>query len=371
MRSSLSSILRVIWACLKKDIKSALTERTYLLSSLILPVNVLILLSLAVIGGGLAPTVVVMQDRGPLAQQLVAAMSHAHSFRLQQATASDAASLLDQGRIVAVVTVPAEFDARLERHQPVQIDVEINNLNTDFTNDIRRAIPLSITSFYTLAFPHVVSITPREIDLYRQDTDYIPYLGVSVLVISLMIGGILQAGVAAAREWEQETIKELLLAPASRLAMLLGKMLSTFFVSLASTALVLAVLIVVLGVWPVHWIEVIGFTLLTLAIFIVWGTLLGTLLKQRMSLTLLAIGTSVPLFFLSGVFGPISFEPVAIGAIARLFPVYYAIVLLQHAFHGFTLNTAGIGANEGILVVYAAILVLLTAFVLRRSMVAH
>jgi ABC-2 type transport system permease protein len=294
---AISSTLRVIWACMKKDIKSALSERLFTSVSIVIPLNVLLLLSLMVISGGLAPTAVVMHDHGPLAQQLYTAMSHAHSFVLQQTSEAEAHALIEESKVVAVVTIPADFDQRLQQNRPVQVDVQINNLNTDFTNDIRRALPLSITSFYAKAFPHLVTIMPHEVDSYRQDTDYLPYLMVSMLVMGLMIGGLVQAGTATAVEWERETAKELLLAPASRPAMLLGKMLGAFVVSFASATLVLLVLTFVVGVWPVHWGEVMGFTLLVLAIFIAWGTLLGTLLKQRMPVATLAMGASVLLFF--------------------------------------------------------------------------
>src|SRR5215469_5069586 len=133
--------LRVIWACLKKDLKSALTEPLYTLVSIVLPLNVLLLMSLLVISGGLAPTAVVMQDQGPLAQQFYAAMEGAHSFVVQQATTQQADMLIKQGRVVATVTIPADFDARMQAHLPVQMQATINNLNTDFTNDIRRADP--------------------------------------------------------------------------------------------------------------------------------------------------------------------------------------------------------------------------------------
>ncbi len=45
----------------------------------------------------------------------------------------------------------------------------------------------------------MVDITPREFDLQQRDTDYIPYLTVSILVIGLVLAGILQSGTAAAR----------------------------------------------------------------------------------------------------------------------------------------------------------------------------
>lgn len=363
--------LRVIWACAKKDVKSALTERVFTIISVFVPVNILILLSLFVLAGSQAPTAVVMQDTGPYAQQFYTAMSHAHSFRLQQTSASDAENLLQVGRIVAVVTVPPDFDARIQQHQPVQVNVQINNLNTDFTNDIRRAVPLSITSFYAKAFPNLVPVTTHEIDLHVQDTDYIPYLAVSILVVGLVLAGILQSGTASAREYENETIKELLLSPASRWSIIVGKMLAAFVMSLAAVVVVLAVLIFIIGVWPVHWGEVIGFTLLTLLIFIAWGTLLGTLIKQRQPLLALTFGTSIPLFFLSGAFGPISFTTPPIQFIAQVFPIYYAIVLQQHAFHGFILNTYGVSTNVEILVGYALVLIIVASVALRRSTVAH
>src|SRR5579885_639782 len=247
--SSFRYDLRVIWACMRKDIQSALTERVFTILSVFVPVNVLILLSLFVLAGSAAPTAVVMNDTGPYAQQFYNAMAHARSFRLRIASASEAEQLITTGRIVAVVTIPADFDARVSHNQPVQVGVEINNLNTDFTNDIRRAVPLSITSFYAKAFPHLVTVVPVEHDFYQQDTDYIPYLTVSILVIGMVLGGVLLSGTAAAREWEHETMKELLLSPASRWSMVVGKMLGAFVISCASLVIVLAVLIFLIGVW--------------------------------------------------------------------------------------------------------------------------
>lgn len=363
--------LRVIWACMKKDIKSALTERAFTIIGTLVPLNMTILLSLFVVGGGYAPTAVVMNDTGPYAQQFYQAMNGAHSFRLQQASTTQAQDLLQSGRIVAVVTIPADFDTRIQEKQPVKVHVDINNLNTDFTNDIRRAVPLSITSFYAKAFPDLVTITPREHDSYAHDTDYIPYLSVSILVIGLLLGGTLLSSVGTAREWEKETMKELLLSPASRWSILVGKMLGSFVLSLVSATIVLLVLIFVVGIWPANWGEVIAFSVLSLIIFIAFGTLLGTLLKLRSTVVPLAFGVAIPLFFVSGAFGPISFNTVPLQIVAQIFPVYYAIVLQQHAFHNFILNPYGTGTNVLILCAYALILIVLSAIVLRRSTVAH
>src|SRR5260370_24826814 len=161
------------------------------------------------------------------------------------------------------------------------------------------------------------------------------------MVVAFRLGALLPAGTGAAREWEKETMKGLLLSPASRWAMLAGKMLGAFLMSLASVSLVLVVLIVVVGIWPVHWGEMIAFSLLTLAIFIALGTLLGTLLKQRQPVVSLAFGASIPLFFLSGAFGPISFTTPAVPVLAQLFPAFSVILFQPRALPTFQPHPLG------------------------------
>ncbi|MGA8913545.1 MAG: ABC transporter permease, partial [Nitrososphaeraceae archaeon] len=133
--------IRVIWAMALKDIKSTLTERAFMLTSIIIPINFLLLFLLFALTGGQAPTAVVLKDNGPYAQQLLSAMEHSHSFIIQQTTASDAQNLMQKGQIVAIVTVPANFDAALKHGSRVELPVVVNNLDVDFTNDIRRAVP--------------------------------------------------------------------------------------------------------------------------------------------------------------------------------------------------------------------------------------
>jgi hypothetical protein len=43
--------------------------------------------------------------------------------------------------VIVVITIPADFTECVERHDPASILVRVNNLNLDFTNDIRRAVP--------------------------------------------------------------------------------------------------------------------------------------------------------------------------------------------------------------------------------------
>ncbi len=368
---SLRQDLRVIRAVAVKDIQSSLTERAFTIMSIIVPINFLLLFLLFVLTGGQAPTAVVMDDHGPYAQRFVAAMRGAHSFIIQQATAAQAQSLIRQGKIVAIITIPATFDADLASGRQVRLPVLVNNLNVDFTNDIRRAVPLSITSFYASAFPNQVVIQAREVDVQPHDTGYVPYLSVSIVVVGIMLGGLLQAGTNAAREYESGTIKELLLAPASRWAIEAGKMLGALALNLLASVLVLAVVVLLIGVHPVHWGEVIGFALLTMVIFVAVGTLVGTLVHRQQAVIPLSLGVTLPIFFLSGAFGPVTWGSPVVAFIGQLMPVYYAIAVFQHAFHGFDTTATSVVANAIVLAAFAVAALVASALVLRRVRLAH
>jgi len=272
---------------------------------------------------------------------------------------------------VAVVMIPADFDAKVSRGQPVQIGLFTNNVNTDFTDDVNRGLRLAVTTFYQQQFPAKLSIVAQVHEAYNHETDYIPYLSVSVVVIGLLVGGLLQAGNTMARDWELNTIKELLLSPAPRWAIVVGKMLGAGAISLLSALAVILFLVLVIHVWPLHWDGFLGTVLLMSAVSVAAGTLIGNVLKQRQTVTLLTRGSSVPLFFLSGVFNPITYSTLGLVLLARAFPVHYAIALVQEAALGFRTNTLPPVGNTLVLFGFLLFFIALSSIVLRRGHVAH
>jgi ABC-type multidrug transport system permease subunit len=371
---SLAQNIRVISTMALKDIKSSLTERAFLSTSVMLPINFILLFLLFALTGGQAPTAIVLEDKGPYAQQFISAMEHSHSFIVQQTTAADAQKLMRLGQIVAIVTVPPNFDTALKHGDQIQLPVGVNNLNVDFTNDIRRAVPLGITSFYANAFPNQVVVRAHEVDTYSHDTDYVQYLIVSLMVVSVMLGGLLQGGSNAAREYEKGTIKELMLAPTSPWAIQLGKILGALVLNLPSVILVMIVIVFLIGVWPVHWDELFGFVLLLMITFVAAGALIGTLIRRRQPVVPLSIGLCIPFFFISGAFGPAIWGDPITSIVTQLQPVYYGIAVFQFAFHNFTTTSTGPAVDGFILVAFAAVMVAASAIALgssRRRGIAH
>ena len=144
--------------------------------------------------------------------------------------------------VVAIVTIPANFTHAVDAHEPTHIDVQINNLNADFTNDIRRAVPDAITQFYQQqggASPFLVTL--QEQNVRRQDIQLFQYSAMPLVVLLLVVSGIVSSSLAAAGEWETRTIKELLLSPTTNAAIITGKVLTGFVTTTALGVLVLGV----------------------------------------------------------------------------------------------------------------------------------
>ena len=131
----------------------------------------------------------------------------------------------------------------MEHGKEIELPVVVNNLDVDFTNDIRRAVPSAITSFYANAFPNQVVVRPHEVDTYFQDTGYIQYIVVSLMVVSIMLGHAAPSRIKSAREYEKGTIKELILAPANPLAIQVGKIPAPFYSSSSSVVVMIIVIV--------------------------------------------------------------------------------------------------------------------------------
>ncbi len=359
--------LQVARACAVRDVRSALTERSTLIQTISLPVNYMIMMILFVLAGSHAPAAVVMHDNGPYAQQLVTALRQAHAYNLTIESEAQAQDQWRQGTLVALFTIPANFDTAVAHGQAVQIPLAINNLNEDLTHDAEWAARQAITAFYARAFPHQVSIFPQEHDQYAQDAGYVQFLAMSVIVIALMVSGLLQAGTAAARDWEEGTIQELLLAPGRPSAVLAGRMAGAFAVSLPAAVIVIAAVIFIVGDHPAHLAVAAGISLLTLATFVAAGTALGTALKDRSAFVVLTRAIPVPLFFLSGVFGAIGFQTAAVRSLASVLPIHYAIVLEQYAFGGFRTGTLTLGTDALIVAGFLLAFAVLAAVTMQLS----
>ena len=327
----MSANLRVILAIIRNDL--ALWRRRPV--SIVLTLAPPILFMLVILGSagavGRNPVALVVLDSGPRAQALASVVEGSDAFRVRRAGADDAARMLKNLDVAAVVTIPADFDSRFDAHKTDPVTIVINNLNLDFTNDLRRSLPAAITRFYAEQPQNTVAVTMRETDLRVRDVSLIQFELVPNLVLLLLVAGAINGGLGVASEFESATIKELLLSPAARAAIVAGKLLSAWVTALlvGGAVLVVAALTGMLRPSGWYWLLTIGIVSLIALASAGIGVALGARLRQVARVGTVSINVSIWLFFLSGGIGVAAFLPAWVQSIAAFTPTFYGVHALQ------------------------------------------
>ena len=365
-------------AIVRKDIGVWLRQPTSIAATVLPAIAFMIILYFGAQAVGRNPVAVVLQDNGPHAQELVNILRQSDAFKVTgvSTTPEKAEEALKQLKVAAVITIPSNFDSAFDSHNPDPVTIHINNLNLDFTNDLRRSLPAAITEFYSngnniVATGNPIHIHIKETDLRSQDVDLLRFEIVPILVLLLTTAGIVNAGLATAREWEDSTIKELLLAPISKITLIAGKLLSGWL-----TTLFIAAVVLVTGAAsgylrpeaPVYWISTLVIVLLIALASAGLGVAIGAAARRFQRVTSIGIPLSIDLFFLSGGITVAAFLPVWLQTIAHLVPTFYGTHALQMAI--FYSSTEGLALDLSVLAATAIIAVTLGVLSLRRSMFA-
>ncbi len=391
INSLISGSLIPILAIVRKDIGIWLRQPTSIAATILPAVAFMIILYFGAQAVGRNPIALVTESNGPFAQELEKTLRESDAFNVVLITTSQqsAEEALRQLKVAAVITIPNNFDSNLEYHKPDPVAIHINNLNLDFTNDLRRSLPAAITDFYesysnssngkeifkrnssadiiTTSVP--IKIQVKEKDLRQQDIDLLRFELVPNLVLLITTAGIVNAGLAVAREWEDSTIKELLLAPISKATIITGKILSGWI-----TTILIVVVVLVIGIvtgylrpeQPIFWISTIIIVMLISLASAGLGVAIGATARRFQRVTAIGIPLSIDLFFLSGGITVAAFLPIWFQTISHFVPTFYGTHALQTAI--FYSSTDGLAQDITVLGLTALIAVLLGILSLRKSM---
>ena len=149
-----------------------------------------------------------------------------------------------------------------------------------------------------------IQIHVKETDLRTQDIDLLRFELVPNLVFLLTTAGIVNAGLATAREWEDSTIKELLLAPISKTSLIVGKLLQAglrHYLSLPVVLVVGAASGYLRPEGPIYWFSTLVIVLLIALASAGLGVAVGAPPRRFQRVT--AIGIPLSIIFFSLVVG--------------------------------------------------------------------
>jgi ABC-type multidrug transport system permease subunit len=213
----------------------------------------------------------------------------------------------------------------------------------------------------------------------RSSIELLSWLSIFTPILPLTLGwillldprfGMINAGLATAREWEDQTIKELLLAPISRGSLIAGKLLAGWLTTLLIGAIVLAIGALTGYLRPVgiYWLLTLLMVLLIALASASLGVALGAATRSFQRVTALGIPLAFYLFFLSGGISVAAFLPNWVQTIAHVIPTFYGVHALQMAI--FYSSADGYGRDAVVMAGTALVTLALGVLSLRRRTLA-
>ena len=363
------STLRGILAIASKDFRIWLRQPLAILVTIAPPLVFMLVILVSAGAVGRNPVALVVLDRGEPATRLASTLEHSSAFRVVRSDPSAAEQQLADLTVSAVITIPAGFSDRFQSGQADPVTIHINNLNLDFTNDLRRSLPAAITRFYAGQRVSPIAVSVRETDLRARDVDLVQFELVPTLVLLLTIAGVVSCGLATAREFEDRTIMELLLAPISTTSVIAGKLLAGWATTFLVGAVILALGAVTGLLRPAgwYWLETLGIVALIALMTAGLGAAVGARARGFAPVAMIGINLSIWLFFLSGGITVAAFLPGWVQAIGSFTPTFYGVHALEMAiFYG---STDSLGRDVAVLAATTVITLTLGSLSLRRSVV--
>jgi len=363
--------MRAILTVAAKDLRQRVRDRSFFIFGVLAPFSLAFILNL-VLGGTLdlnqitfTPTyAIVDEDTGAVGDILSDIITAQDGWAVERlTTASGAAEAVESGEASAAIIIPNGFQSAVATGQSASLEV-IGTPDGLITRTIAEAIAggvvaestaiqLSGTALGTnpglIALdvanqPAALGLVDRKADIRSLDSTSYFAVGLSTLFLFFTVqGGIL----SVLEERQNGTMARLLVAPMTRLQLLLGKTASSIVTGLVSMAVLVVGTTLLMGA---DWGNPFGVALLSLAgVLAATGLaiLLATVAKNAEQAGNFGAIVAMVLGMLGGVFFPIGQGPALLAVISKVSPHAW---LLQ----GFGDNTAG--AWGGVLSATAAIL---------------
>ena len=183
--------------------------------------------------------------------------------------------------------------------------------------------------------------------------NYIDFLAPGIVAMAIVFSSVF-SGIEVMWDRQFGFLKETLVAPVSRTALMLGRTLGGATVALIQGCLVLIVTLIV-GFRPSSW-ALVPLALVVMAlisiIFTAFGTAIGAKLRDMQGFQLIMNFIIMPLFFLSGALFPLEGLPAVMYGVVRADPLSYGVDALR----GLLINAShfGLGVDLAALIVVAA-----------------
>ncbi len=285
------------------------------------------------------PVAIVMEDNDPEAIRLKDYLINLKSgsgvtwFDAEEDGNATAQEKFENGEVLGLITIPSDLTKRLNSDESVEIPIIINNINDDVTKNFIQRMQNAFNYFNeglevndtVYNIPRVNFITDTSPDL-----PLIKYICASILGLAMLLSASLAITFSIAREFEDDTIKELVMTP-KLINILGGKLLSVMVQTIIVTAFILSEEWVIFGYLPQN-------ILMQLAYFL-WGVLfsvglaaiIAARIKQILPAGILIMVINIASWWVSGGLAPSEAWTGLLRTIADYWPGTYFYQVYIHA----------------------------------------
>jgi ABC-type multidrug transport system permease subunit len=374
--------MRAVWSVARSDVVRWRRSPILVAATLVPALGMALMVVALTYAVGRQPVALVVEGHGPTAERIIEIIRESDGFFLVERTAQAAQEDLEAQRVAAVITIPHDFERRVATHQAV-VDVRINNVDLDFSDDVRRSVNEAVVEIDapTLAtlgendlppgtvsgLPNPYRVDVAETDVRSPDVSFLAYQVVPALALLSLTAGTLVTALAIAGERESGALRAVSLAPVRRGALVTGRLLGG---TLAAGGLLLAVVAVCAAVGLLHppdgrWPILAGLLVVTAVGSVGLGVLVGLVTRRVTTTAMLGVNVATASFLLGGGFTTIAFLPDLVQNAARLFPTYYAVEGVREVLFYEQMPT--LGRNVAVLTATAVLSVLAGSMALARQ----
>lgn len=299
------------------------------------------------------PTVVADMDRSVLSRQIIEAFSRSGYFTIKQMLNSydEADKWLETGQAAMAVLIPPDLEQRIKSRRTALVGILIDGVDTTtagtvsgYAQSILQRFALDIMDqrmnqmqgqLFETTTPHLIVPTAAEAsrawfnpNLNSKDF-FVP--GV-VVIIMLALTTIITSSVIV-REKEIGTIEQLMVAPITRLELILGKVIPCFVIEIITMSVVVPLAFLM---FDIPFRGSMPFFLATSVLFLITiagiGITISTFCRTQQQAILTSFMFLQPAVLLSGYAFPIENMPTVIQYVTYLNPLRYFITIVRGVF---------------------------------------
>lgn len=349
----------------RKDLHEFTRDRLRLITFFIMPMFMMIMVGFIFPSQNSIkniPIGVVNQDNGVAGESLIKTVenlvisNNTHAFVIKKYSSVEAIKDgIKKQEISGGLFLPSDFSKKLSGNEQAELTIIEDQANPQISALTTQALSKTVDGFgkgigmqklstilvqktkiqgqpssQTSPLAFITPIKVALIGLIEGNPNYFEFVAPGIIAMIVMTAVLTGLAASVSREKEQGTLDGILIAPVSRLSIILGKAFAQAIRGMIQGAIVLLLAIFLFDV-TVHGSVLLIALVVLLGVFsfVGLGILVSAAASEQETATQLLFMFQFPMLFLSGVFFPIQQMPKAMQYISKAIPLTYAVGALR------------------------------------------